>query len=769
MNNLEFITTSDLGQKTNDDTEFKRNFVSSSNISDSKEKTDQSRKKPNKISQKKRNTKNKKKKKLLKVTEYEQGNNNESSFNTKRDINNNPYRKFLLYKLRKKYEAKIYIYDIKKVNELIFNIPSHFTATFKEYLLKEEEAEFLKRIYHKTELHKKLKNIFYFYEKYSKIFPNYIVIPEGHYLYKNILKKQKMIDKLQRIKEEESKNKKQLLEVSFNTIFTNGAIDSIYSNNVDPLNNINLANIISMDNIGKNEDQEVIQIQNIIKNIENNEKFTEIKNTESLTKKQIIYKKEFKGLRSLSKSTNFQNGRETRRKSKEYDRNKTIIAEKDYQKSEAQTRTDIRKKKNNIYNIKKSGVGKKNFTGKSSKILSRVSEDLKNSIESESSESEEESEKERDEQDQHEEFINMKIRKNMINDYIKNSKEMNNNKTLRNKYKRLKQNRERNKNKDYKKDKINEEEEEEEEEIVMKNKRKKFVVLRGNRHYFIKNTDNNDKSLEKAYTNDDKNLTYKSKNELEQRETTFLYPRMKDKKNNISYSQNKNLSKDYTSRHNQNFILYKKKVCNGSRGLSISKKNSEYDNNNSNSKRLHRINTNFTTNGSKIVPLRKYVINDQKNITIKNPGNNDLLQDGWKKIMNNNVFINDRHNNNNNQNHYKTITYNINYNNNTNEDINKDNDYINGNIYYKKNKIDNLRNSHGDKSCPKNYNKFLVDIEINKRKKYENNNDSIEDRSNEQSNAEPDNTNHRYYRTSQRNSKKFKLRAPKNFYKIDFV
>ena len=264
-------------------------------------------------------------------------------------------------------------------------------------------------------------------------------------------------------------------------------------------------------------------------------------------------------MRSLSKSTNFQNGRETRRKSKEYDRNKTIIAEKDYQKSEAQTRTDIRKKKNNIYNIKKSGVGKKNFTGKSSKILSRVSEDLKNSIESESSESEEESEKERDEQDQHEEFINMKIRKNMINDYIKNSKEMNNNKTLRNKYKRLKQNRERNKNKDYKKDKINEEEEEEEEEIVMKNKRKKFVVLRGNRHYFIKNTDNNDKSLEKAYTNDDKNLTYKSKNELEQRETTFLYPRMKDKKNNISYSQNKNLSKDYTSRHNQNFILYKKK------------------------------------------------------------------------------------------------------------------------------------------------------------------------------------------------------------------
>ena len=102
---------------------------------------------------------------------------------------------------------------------------------------------------------------------------------------------------------------------------------------------------------------------------------------------------------------------------------------------------------------------------------------------------------------------------------------------------------------------------------------------------------------------------------------------------------------------------------------------------------------------------------------------------------------------------------------------NKNTDSLNGNssnIYHKKYKIDNLRNSYMDKSCPKNYNKFLTDMDVNKKKEYANNNYSNEDKINDQSNNEVDNNNHRYYRTSQHNNnKKFKLRAPKNYYKID--
>ena len=211
MNNIEIVTAWNSTQNTNSVTDIKKLNKRSITHNNSKEKNDPSRKRVSRNSKKKRPKKKKKKitskqneSPILDIT-------NDDSFSTPKNVPKNPYRKFLLYKLRKKYDAKAYIYDLKKVNELIFNIPSHFTATFKEYLLKEEEAEFLKRIYLKNELNKKLRNVFYFYEKYSKIFPNYIVIPEGHYLYKNILKKQKMIDKLQ--------NTYNSLKIEFSNVF----------------------------------------------------------------------------------------------------------------------------------------------------------------------------------------------------------------------------------------------------------------------------------------------------------------------------------------------------------------------------------------------------------------------------------------------------------------------------------------------------------------------------------------------------------------------
>ena len=698
----------------------------SSNCIDTNEKNEKTHRKLNKNSQKKRVPKNRKKKKINKVIDSS----NEVSLSTQKDTPKNPYRIFLLYKLRKKYDVKIHVYDMKKVNELIFNIPSHFTAIFKEYLLKEEEAEFLKRIYHKNELNKKLKNIFYFYEKYSKIFPNYIVIPEGHYLYRNILKKQKMIDKLQRMKEEENRNKKKLLELSFNTIFTNGAIDSIYSNNnVDPLNNTNLSNIISMDYIGKNEEQEVIQIQNIIKNIENHENVIGIKDMKSLDKKQIIYKKEFRNLRSLSKSTFLQNGKEVRGKSKEYERKKYFADNKDEKYTATQVRTKERKKKNKIYKYNSPNM-KRNETKESD-----------------------------DENENQNDSISIRMSKKMIDDSVKN-KDVNEDKNIKNKYKRIKKSKERNsKNKDEEKYDKYRNNEDESNKI---NKKKKFIVLRGNRHYFIKNREIDEKSSD--YTNDEKNLTYKSKNLIDDEKEIFYSKHYKINKNNNSFSQNKNLRKDYSIK-NQNFLLYKKKLCNGSRGLSISKKNNENETNANNSRRMYRINTNFTTNGAKIAPVKKYLVNEQQNISTKRQRESDLPQDKWKKIVNEN---NDRHSNYNSQN-FHTSTY-------TNNNLeltfqNKNTDSLNGNssnIYHKKYKIDNLRNSYMDKSCPKNYNKFLTDIEVNKKKEYANNNYSNEDKINDQSNNEGDNNNHRYYRTSQHNNnKKFKLRAPKNYYKID--
>jgi hypothetical protein len=62
------------------------------------------------------------------------------------------------------------------------------------------------RFYKKQEIKIKLPKLLDYYENYSKIFPNYIVLHEAKYLYKNIQRKQKIIDNIQ-LHEYKKKNK----------------------------------------------------------------------------------------------------------------------------------------------------------------------------------------------------------------------------------------------------------------------------------------------------------------------------------------------------------------------------------------------------------------------------------------------------------------------------------------------------------------------------------------------------------------------------------
>ena len=198
---------------------------------------------------------------------------------------------FMKIKLRRKYDTTITYYNKKKINELIFNDSSLYTAKFKEYLLLEDENEFLRRYYKNSEIKKKLTTIFSFYANYSKIFPNYIIIPESKYMYKNIQKKQKMIDNLQRIKRHEKRNKER--KISNDTIFTNGALNSIL-NQTDSFYKKNLKNIID---ITFTNDDTINDINKIINKIEQNE----IKNKKPIINIIMNKKKNFnKDLSSIN-------------------------------------------------------------------------------------------------------------------------------------------------------------------------------------------------------------------------------------------------------------------------------------------------------------------------------------------------------------------------------------------------------------------------------------------------------------------------------------
>ena len=177
-----------------------------------------------------------------------------------------------------KYNSTQLTYLIKKVDELVFNDPTIYSAKFKEYLLYQDDSEFLRRYYNKHELPKKLKYILTFYHKYSKIFPNYTIMEGSKYLYKNIQKKQKMINNLQELKQQEKNNK---IHSSTNTrrILSDSALgvilnesNSFYMRNIYEIFNIQKSSsLLYFSSSNLNINDSINEIDKIISSIEHSE------------------------------------------------------------------------------------------------------------------------------------------------------------------------------------------------------------------------------------------------------------------------------------------------------------------------------------------------------------------------------------------------------------------------------------------------------------------------------------------------------------------
>ena len=111
-----------------------------------------------------------------------------------------------IYKLFfKKYSKLPNNYNIIIVDNIIYNEKSHIVSTFKDRLIIDDDGEFLKRYYKKKESDIRLPKFYEYYDLYSKIFPNYTTFYEGKYLYRNIQKKQRMIDLQEKLEMEEKK------------------------------------------------------------------------------------------------------------------------------------------------------------------------------------------------------------------------------------------------------------------------------------------------------------------------------------------------------------------------------------------------------------------------------------------------------------------------------------------------------------------------------------------------------------------------------------
>ena len=170
-------------------------------------------------------------------------NNKEKNFFPSNNKNNNQITSLkqiernVNLKFKKLYLIDNNFYNIKIINEIIFNESTHIVSLFKEILINDDNSEFFQNYYNIENSKKILPKIYEYYIACSVIFPNYVILPESKYIYKNIQRKQRVIDNQQELEDKMEREKRNIYNNNNNfryfdeepddTVFTTEAFDSI--------------------------------------------------------------------------------------------------------------------------------------------------------------------------------------------------------------------------------------------------------------------------------------------------------------------------------------------------------------------------------------------------------------------------------------------------------------------------------------------------------------------------------------------------------------
>lgn len=107
-------------------------------------------------------------------------------------------------KLIEKYSIDNKQYRMKTIDGILFNENTHLVTRFKDYLIFDDNNEFISKYYENKEIKVVLPFILEYYINYSKINPSFILNKEGKIIYKNFHKKQKLYLSKHRINDEEN-------------------------------------------------------------------------------------------------------------------------------------------------------------------------------------------------------------------------------------------------------------------------------------------------------------------------------------------------------------------------------------------------------------------------------------------------------------------------------------------------------------------------------------------------------------------------------------
>jgi len=278
----------------------------------------------------------------------------------------------------KKYKINVMRWNLEKYNStptffqkfqillLMENANTHLVSVFKDYLLYDDMTDFFKEYYNTKELYPRLKTIFDYYESSSYLFPNYTAINEGKYIYRNIIKKQRLIDYLEDLEDKKmEKEEKRMKKNNKKGNFEDEQSSSSYSD----VFNTKIYNNIIKETGNNSKINEIFCVGN--KNNENDcgdSIASLLKLTEEIKEKENIENKENKDINIKNNTNNnsknhFNDSNNINNKSKNKDESKIYVLKRVSLKQNSNSKKIFKKEKSNI-NANK--IIKKNSFKKSS-------------------------------------------------------------------------------------------------------------------------------------------------------------------------------------------------------------------------------------------------------------------------------------------------------------------------------------------------------------------------------------------------------------------
>ena len=193
--------------------------------------------------------------------------------------------KKMIFNLRK-YSVNENMYNKKIINDIIYDENKHIVSEFKNYLLWDENSDFLKRFYYLHESINRLPKINYYYETYTLFPPVYFCLDDlVKIMIKNVKKKKKYLEMIEEMEDNNNSFKKEEKK-EFKQIINPKDISNTMTFDPSTINNIEINSFLNQNDNDNNNLKEFDQIVNFILNDNENESIVDNNKNKKNKKKE---------------------------------------------------------------------------------------------------------------------------------------------------------------------------------------------------------------------------------------------------------------------------------------------------------------------------------------------------------------------------------------------------------------------------------------------------------------------------------------------------